>query len=371
MSVAHKIRDCGPGVTLGHYQVLEKVGAGAMGEVFLARDQHLDRDVAIKVLPPGTLGDESARRRFHKEALALSKINHPNIATIHDFDTQDGVDFLVMEFIAGNTLSELAAPLSEKQVLALGTQLADGLSAAHEHGVIHRDLKPSNLRITDDWRLKILDFGLAKLRLPATPSDPTASLTETQLAGTLPYMAPEQLLGTEIDARTDIHAAGAVLYGIATGQHPFAWVEGSGLVGAILHRQPPPASDLNPRLSQRLAQIIGKCMEKQPENRYQSAKELAVDLRRLARDEKSQPIAQAPPLVSGKSSIARQKRLFALASTVVILLVLTTILLSVLIRKGADSLRISPSIAVLPFVDLSAEKKPGIFLRRPRGGIDQ
>ena len=184
-------------------------------------------------------------------------------------------------------------------------------------------------------------------------------------------MAPEQLLGTEIDARTDIHAAGAVLYGIATGQHPFAWVEGSGLVGAILHRQPPPASDLNPRLSQRLAQIIGKCMEKQPENRYQSAKELAVDLRRLARDEKSQPIAQAPPLVSGKSSIARQKRLFALASTVVILLVLTTILLSVLIRKGADSLRISPSIAVLPFVDLSAEKKPGIFLRRPRGGIDQ
>jgi len=156
--------------TLGHYRVVEKIGAGGMGEVFRAHDEHLDRDVAIKVLPPGTLSDESSRKRFHKEALALSKLNYPNIATIYDFDMQQGVDFLVMEYIPGVTLNERLAKgvLPEKEVVALGTQLAEGLSAAHEHGVVHRDLKPGNLRLTTDGRLKILDFGLARLLAPAT-----------------------------------------------------------------------------------------------------------------------------------------------------------------------------------------------------------
>ncbi len=161
-------------------------------------------------------------------------------------------------------------------------QLAEGLAAAHDHGVVHRDLKPGNLRVTSDGRLKILDFGLAKLRLPVTASAATESLSETQaMAGTLPYMAPEQLLGGEIDARTDIHAAGSVLYEMATGQRPFADVERSQLIGAILHRPPLPPTALNPRLSPELERIIGKCLEKEPENRYQSAKELAIDLRRL------------------------------------------------------------------------------------------
>ena len=156
------------GVQLGHYRIVEKIGAGAMGEVYRARDEHLPRDVAIKVLPPATLLDESARKHFHKEALILSQLNHPNIATIHDFDTQQGVDILVMEYIPGITLSEKLAgrPLPEKEVISLGRQLAEGLSAAHEYGVVHRDLKPGNLRLTTDGRLKILDFGLAKLRLP-------------------------------------------------------------------------------------------------------------------------------------------------------------------------------------------------------------
>ena len=272
------------GQTLGHYRVSEKIGAGGMGEVFRAHDQHLNRDVAIKVLPPGILGDESVRKRFHKEALALSKLNHPNIATIHDFDAQRGVDFLVMEYIPGTTLSEKLGgrPLPEKEVVSLGAQLADGLSAAHEQGVVHRDIKPGNLRLTADGRLKILDFGLARLRLPATPTAPTESLSETHaLAGTLPYMAPEQLLGGEIDARTDIHAVGAVLYEMATGQQPFAQVERSQLIGAILHRPPRPPTTLNTRSSPELERIIGKCLEKEPENRYQSAKELAIDLRRM------------------------------------------------------------------------------------------
>jgi eukaryotic-like serine/threonine-protein kinase len=272
------------GMELGHYRIAEKIGAGGMGEVYRARDQHLARDVAIKVLPPGTLTDESARKHFHKEALILSQLNHPNVATIYDFDTQQGVDFLVMEYIPGITLSEevAAAPLPEKEVLRLGVQLAEGLAAAHDHGVVHRDLKPGNLRVTSDGRLKILDFGLARLRLPVTASATTESLSETQaVAGTLPYMAPEQLLGEKIDARTDLHAAGLVLYEMATGRYPFAEEERSQLIGAILHKPPRPPAALNPKLSPELERIIGKCLEKEPENRYQLAKELAIDLRRL------------------------------------------------------------------------------------------
>jgi len=277
-------KDAAVGQMLGHYFIVEKIGAGGMGEVYRARDERLTRDVAIKVLPSCTLTDESARKHFRKEALILSQLNHPNIATIHDFDTQQGVDFLVMEYIPGITLSEKVAarPLPEKEVLGLGVQLAEGLAAAHDQGVVHRDLKPANLRITSDGRLKILDFGLAKLRLPVADSAATESLSETQtIAGTLPYMAPEQLLCTEIDARTDIHAAGSVLYEMATGQRPFAELERSQLIGAILRRPPRSPTALNPRLSPELERIIGKCLEKEPENRYQSAKELAIDLRRL------------------------------------------------------------------------------------------
>jgi len=272
------------GSELGRYRIAEKVGVGGMGEVYRAHDQHLARDVAIKVLPPGALSDESARKHFHKEALILSQLNHPNVATIHDFDTQRGVDFLVMEYIPGITLSEKLAgrPLPEKDVLRLGVQLADGLAAAHDQGVVHRDLKPGNLRVTADGRLKILDFGLAKLRLPVANSAATESLSQTQvMAGTLPYMAPEQLLGGEIDARTDIHAAGSVLYEMATGQRPFAEVERAQIIDAILHRRPRSPKAFNPKLSPELERIIGKCLEKEPENRYQSAKELAVDLRRM------------------------------------------------------------------------------------------
>ena len=268
---------------LGHYRIVEKIGTGGMGDVYRAHDEHLARDVAIKVLPPGTLIDESARKHFHKEALILSKLNHPNVATIHDFDTQQGVDFLVMEYIPGITLRDkvAAGPLPGKEVLRLGVQLAEGLCAAHEHGVIHRDLKPGNLRVTDDGRLKILDFGLAKLRLPPTASATTESRETQSMAGTLPYMAPEQLLGENIDTRTDIHQAGAALYEMATGQRPFFEVERSQLIGAILRRSPLPPTALNPRLSSELERVIMKCLEKEPENRYQSALDLRVDLQRL------------------------------------------------------------------------------------------
>src|SRR4051812_5020364 len=165
------------GQSFGHYTILEKIGAGGMGHVYRARDMRLERDVAIKVLPPGSLPDASARKRFRQEALALSKLNHPNIATVHDFDTQGDVDFIVMEYITGRTLTQVigSVGLPEKQIANFGTQLAEGLSAAHEQGVLHRDLKPSNVLITTDGRTKICDFGLAKLLEPVTDSDSTDS----------------------------------------------------------------------------------------------------------------------------------------------------------------------------------------------------
>ena len=275
------------GKTLSHYRVVEKIGAGGMGEVYRARDKRLERDVALKVLPTGTLSDEAARKRFRKEALALSKLNHPNIATVHDFDTQDGVDFLVMELVEGVTLSDKLAvgPLGEKEITRLGGQVAEALEEAHEQGVVHRDLKPGNVMVTAKGQVKVLDFGLAKLVRPevASATATTESFTETQAAaGTLPYMAPEQLRGEQVDARSDIYAAGAVLYEMATGQRPFPETQGPRLIDAILNRAPQPPSGLNRRVSPVLENIILKALEKEPENRYQSVKELAVDLRRLA-----------------------------------------------------------------------------------------
>lgn len=272
------------GIKLSHYRIIEEIGSGGMGVVYRAHDEHLDREVAIKVLSRRTTRKERARKRLRKEALALSKLNYANIATVYDFDTQRGLDFLVMEYIPGITLRErlAAGPLPDKELLRLGIDLADGLAAAHQHGVVHCDLKPSNLRLTSDGRLKILDFGLAKLRRPVLESVTTESLSDSGvMAGTLPYMAPEQLSGEEADSRTDIHGAGFVLYEMATGQRPFAEVQSVQLIGALMHKSPIPPRTLNPGLSAELGRIIEKCLEKEMENRYQSAKELAIDLRRL------------------------------------------------------------------------------------------
>ena len=349
------------GQVLGHYRVVEKIGVGGMGEVYRAHDDHLDREVAIKVLPPGTLSDESSRRRFRKEALALSKLNHPNIATIHDFDTQQGVDFLVMEYILGTTLSDKLAhgPLPEKEVVSLGIQLAEGLCAAHERGVIHRDLKPGNLRLTTDRRLKILDFGLAKLQLPATASAPTASFSETQsVAGTLPYMAPEQLLGENIDPRTDIHAAGLVLYEMATGKPAFAGLPSGQLMGAIVHRPPLAPTQLNHKLTGELERIVQKCLEKDPENRYQAAKELAVDLRRLEHESQTEPASRPVHAGLTVSYFRRNRRARLIVLAFLSVLAAAALILFSWRHWAGQRLGTSPrfeALAVLPLVDLSGD----------------
>ena len=272
------------GQTVGHYLIVEKIGAGGMGEVYRARDERLERDVAIKILAAGSLGDEGARKRFRKEALALSRLNHPNIATIYDFDSEGGVDFLTMEYVEGKTLSQKIADgaLTEKEVISLGAQVASALEEAHGHEIVHRDLKPGNIMITPKGQVKLLDFGLAKYLRPAGGMTTADTLGETAgVAGTVPYMAPEQLQGEELNARSDFFSFGAVLYEMATGRRPFQEQTLTRLTDAILHQVPVSPRALNARVSPELERMILKCLEKDPEHRYQSAQDILADLRRL------------------------------------------------------------------------------------------
>jgi tetratricopeptide (TPR) repeat protein/tRNA A-37 threonylcarbamoyl transferase component Bud32 len=272
------------GKVLGHYRILEPLGAGGMGIVYRAHDLQLDRDVALKVLPGGTLNEGSAHARFRKEALALARINHPNIATVHEFSTQDGVDFLVTEYIAGITLDSklLGASLSQQEAVDLGVQMAQGLEAAHEQGIVHRDLKPANLRLSHSGQLKILDFGLAKLSSRVDDATVTVTLTEEQsISGTIPYMSPEQVRGQHVDHRSDIWAAGAVLYEMVTGQRPFPERHLPQLIDNILRQPVKLPSSVHAGITAGLESIILKALDKDPERRYQSARELRVDLSRL------------------------------------------------------------------------------------------
>ena len=274
------------GRKFGRYRIEEEIGAGGMGVVYRAYDEKLERDLAIKVLSPGALNDEAARRRFRNEARILSRLNHPSIQTIHDFETLDGHDFLISELVYGTSLDARlqSGTLRENEVVRLGYQLAQGLSAAHEAGVLHRDLKPANLRVTPDGRLKILDFGIAKLSRDTVLSlSTTLTIAEapTGVAGTLPYMSPEQLLGEEEDQRSDIYSAGVTLFELATRRLPFTDLLVPKLTNAILHQAPPSLRSLAPNLSLEFERIVLKCLEKNPELRYQSARELAADLRRL------------------------------------------------------------------------------------------
>jgi serine/threonine protein kinase len=303
------------GKTLGHYSIVAKMGAGGMGEVYKARDHKLERDVALKILPTGSLIDESARKRFRKEALALSKLNHPNIATIYDFDTVDGVDFIAMELVTGETLAEKAAigALPEKEVVALASQIADALEEAHEHGIVHRDLKPSNVMVTAKGRVKVLDFGLAKLVQPAANVASAETLSQTQgVSGTLPYMSPEQLQGEQPEPRSDIFSFGVLLYQISTGQLPFRETVPSRLTDAILHQVPVSPRAQNPRIAPELERVILKCLEKRPEHRYQSAKEILADLSRLS-------VQTATPTSIALPVKPRRRRIFWLAGGAVVL----------------------------------------------------
>jgi Tol biopolymer transport system component len=271
------------GERLGQYEVVEPLGVGGMGEVYRAFDTRLARDVALKVLPAGSLADAAARRRFRKEALALSRLSHPHIASLFDFDTTGDRDFLVMELVPGPSLDTKLkrGPLLEKDVVRLGAQVTRALVAAHAQGVIHRDLKPSNIKLTADGLAKVLDFGLARFA-PALGDDATTDTATGIAAGTPPYMSPEQLLAKGVDERTDVYAAGVVLYEMATGKRPFGDATGPQLVAMILNEPAPPPRRANPAISPALEQVILKASDKEKELRHPSAKDLLVDLERLA-----------------------------------------------------------------------------------------
>ena len=240
------------GQTVSHYRVLEKLGGGGMGVVYKAEDTRLGRQVAPKFLPDELSKDRRAVERFQREARAASALNHPNICTIYDVGEHEGRQFIAMELLEGQTLKHRIAgrPMKTEQVARLGLQMAEALEVAHSKGIVHRDMKPANIFVGERGEVKVLDFGLAKLLRPVSEAALSESLTETQaVAGTLPYMAPEQLRGEKVDARTDIYALGAVLYEMATGRRPFEATLPTALAGDIQHKAPPAPGRLNPDLS--------------------------------------------------------------------------------------------------------------------------
>jgi serine/threonine protein kinase len=341
------------GSRLGPYEVVAPLGAGGMGEVYRARDTRLDRDVAVKVLPSHLSSNPQLRERFDREARAVSKLSHSSICTLFDVGHQDGIDFLVMEYLEGETLAEAIArgPFPLEQTLRHGAAIADALDHAHRHGIIHRDLKPGNIILTKSGA-KVLDFGLAKYTTQDTGGLEGATqqkpLTEEgTLLGTMQYMAPEQLEAREADARTDIFALGTILYEMTTGRRAFEGKSRASLIVAIMDRDPVPISTVQPLTPPALEQIVRRCLAKEPDNRIQSARDLALELHAL-RDQ----------IRSGETAGARPRRNRAplyIAAALLVAISAGGAWLFTRHRTSATDDK-STSVAVLPFANLGNDR---------------
>ena len=348
------------GTKLGPYEIQSPLGAGGMGEVYRAKDTRLDRTVAVKILP-GHLSDNiEAKQRFDREARAISSLNHPNICTLHDVGHQNGVDFLVMEFLEGETLADRLrkGPLTTEQVLKYGIVICEGLERAHKSGVVHRDLKPANVMLTKTGA-KLMDFGLAK----ATPAgtSPASSLTMTishpsadqpltahgTIVGTFQYMSPEQTEGKEADARSDIFALGAVLYEMATGKRAFTGKSQASLVAAILASEPPPISMVQRMSPPALEQVIKSCLAKDPEERFQTVHDLKLQLKWIAAASASQ--LAAPAQIRARRVV--HKRTLLVAAAVGWILAAAALAIFLSSRSALEDARRPLTASWLPPVD--------------------
>ena len=281
------------GDVLGPYRVLDKLGEGGMGEVYRARDTRLDRDVALKVLHADVADNPARLERFQREAKTVASLNHPNIVTLYSVEEDAGVRFLTMELIEGQGLDQVltAGGLPLERVFESGIAIADALAAAHDKGIVHRDLKPANVMLTRDGRVKVLDFGLAKVAEKAEWDQTVTQLapitTEGAVIGTVPYMSPEQLRGQQVDHRSDIFSLGILLYEMATGRRPFSGATKTDVMSSILRDTPRPLTQVNPALPHQLGRIIAQCLEKEPEERFHSAKDIRNALRGLRKEVES------------------------------------------------------------------------------------
>ena len=349
---------------LGHYRLLERIGAGGMGEVYRAHDERLDRDAAIKILPPAIRDNLPARTRLLDEARSASQLNHSNICTVYEVGEENGVAFIAMEFVAGRPLSAIIPPdgLPPEQVIRYGIQIADALAHAHQRRIIHRDLKPANVAVTPESNAKVLDFGLATRVRAEEIEEVTRSkmnLGESEpLAGTLPYMAPEQLRAEPVDARSDIWALGVLLYEMASGCRPFSGHSAFELTSAILRDYPPSLPDHVPA---GLASVIRKCMMKDPAARYQSAGEIRSALETLGS-------AAGPRATSGVAPASAGSRKAALSWIILGFAALLAVLLAANIdglrkrlvhRSATPAIR---SLAVLPLANLSGDASQDFFV---------
>ncbi len=368
------------GTRLGPYEILSAIGVGGMGEVYKARDTRLDRIVAIKVLPDHVANRSDLRERFEREARTIASLNHPHICVLHDIGRQDGIDFLVMEYLEGETLAQRLAkrPLPLEQVFQYAIEIADALDKAHRKGVTHRDLKPGNIMITAAGT-KLLDFGLAKLKPGAAAATEAATrenapTEQGRILGTLQYMAPEQVEGGDVDPRTDIFAFGALVYEMATGKKAFEGKTSASVMAKILESEPPPMSSLQPMMPLALDRVAKKCLRKNPDERWQSVRDVMDELKWIA---ESPAQAAGSTAAVGPTHTAWRKRLVWAAAALVACLV-TGLAVWILkpvtpppVTRLAISLSPGQQLAGVPAIALSPDGRLLAYVASPNGGVAQ